>query len=56
MLALILSPRAAMTLAGGPMKVMPLALRDSGRRGFSEAWPQPGQTAVRREQKRQDEI
>mmetsp|Transcript_25830 Transcript_25830/g.66981 ORF Transcript_25830/g.66981 Transcript_25830/m.66981 type:complete len:236 (-) Transcript_25830:565-1272(-) len=43
--AAILSPSTLMTGAGGPMKAMPFSLRALGSFGFSEAWPQPGQTA-----------
>mmetsp|Transcript_33206 Transcript_33206/g.73178 ORF Transcript_33206/g.73178 Transcript_33206/m.73178 type:complete len:203 (-) Transcript_33206:475-1083(-) len=45
MLADTLSPNAAMTDAVGPMNWIPLLFRVDGRRGFSEACPQPGQTA-----------
>jgi hypothetical protein len=45
MLAAILSPSTYMTGPVGPMNLMPLVLRVLGSRGFSEAWPQPGQTA-----------
>mmetsp|Transcript_32470 Transcript_32470/g.75831 ORF Transcript_32470/g.75831 Transcript_32470/m.75831 type:complete len:217 (-) Transcript_32470:321-971(-) len=45
MLAAILSPRAAITPEGGPIKVMPISLSLAGSFGFSLAWPQPGQTA-----------
>ncbi len=44
-LAAILSPSTLMTGAGGPMKAMPFSFKALGSFGFSEAWPQPGQTA-----------
>merc|ERR1719478_778525 len=45
MFAAILSPRTDMTGAGGPMKAMPFSFNARGSFGFSDAWPQPGQTA-----------
>ena len=45
MFAAILSPSTLMTGAGGPMKAMPFSFKALGSLGFSEAWPQPGQTA-----------
>ena len=45
MFAAILSPKTDMTGAGGPMKAMPFSFNAVGSLGFSEAWPQPGQTA-----------
>ena len=44
-LAAILSPSTLMTGAGGPMKAMPFSFKALGSLGFSDAWPQPGQTA-----------
>ena len=43
----ILSPSAAMGAAGGPRNLIPEGVSASavGSSGFSEAWPQPGQTA-----------
>ena len=41
----ILSPRAHMAFSGGPMKAMLFLINSSGSLGFSEAWPQPAQTA-----------
>ena len=45
MFAAILSPSTLMTGAGGPMKAMPFSFKALGSFGFSDAWPQPGQTA-----------
>ena len=45
MFAAILSPKTLMTGAGGPMKAMPFSFKARGSFGFSDAWPQPGQTA-----------
>jgi hypothetical protein len=44
----ILSPSAAIAADGGPRKMIPFSLSASGSSGFSEAWPQPGQTAETR--------
>ena len=44
----ILSPKAHMASAGGPIKVIPNLLSSSGKRGFSEACPHPAQTAYRK--------
>jgi hypothetical protein len=41
----ILSPSAAIAAEGGPRKIIPFSLRASGSSGFSDACPQPGQTA-----------
>jgi hypothetical protein len=38
-------PKASIALAGGPMNAMPTFLSISGSFGFSDAWPQPAQTA-----------
>jgi len=40
-----LSPNAFIDDAGGPRKTIPFAVNASGSSGFSEACPQPGQTA-----------
>lgn len=41
----ILSPSTDITGEVGPMKVMPSGFNRSGNLGFSDACPQPGQTA-----------
>ena len=43
--AAILSPKARIGPPDGPMNVMFLFAKPSGSSGYSDAWPQPGQTA-----------
>lgn len=41
----ILSPNAHIAFSGGPIKAILFLCNNSGNFGFSEAWPQPAQTA-----------
>ena len=43
--AAILSPKARIGPPDGPMNVMLRFANPSGNSGYSDAWPQPGQTA-----------
>ena len=45
MLEAILSPSSHMACSDGPMNMIPVLASNSGNFGFSEAWPQPAQTA-----------
>lgn len=44
----ILSPRAHIAFSGGPMKAMLCLCSNSGSFGFSDACPQPAQTAYKK--------
>ena len=43
----ILSPRAHMARSGGPIKAILFLCNNSGNFGFSDACPQPAQTAYK---------
>ena len=46
----ILSPNAHMAFSEGPIKEMLFLCSSSGNLGFSDAWPQPAQTACQSQQ------
>ncbi len=48
MLDAILSPSNHMACSDGPMNMIPFLAKSSGSFGFSDAWPQPAQTAEKR--------
>jgi hypothetical protein len=48
MLEAILSPSNHMACSDGPMNMIPFLAKSSGSFGFSDAWPQPAQTAEKR--------
>ena len=47
MLEAILSPSSHIACSEGPINMIPFLAKSSGSFGFSEAWPQPAQTAVK---------